>query len=94
MATVATTGNYNDLSNKPTIPAAPGTLNTNNTTAQTVSSSEALSGTIKLHKISKTGNYNDLLNKPTIPTVPTQVSAFNNDSGYVKWDELWVYMES
>ena len=52
------------------IPAAPGTLNTNNTTAQTASSSEALSGTINLHKVSKTGSYNDLLNKPTIPSAP------------------------
>lgn len=49
------------------IPDAPGTLNTNNSTAQTVSSSESLSGTINLHKISKSGNYNDLLNKPSIP---------------------------
>lgn len=88
------TNGKGQILNKPTIPAAPGTLNTNNTTAQTVSTSEALSGAIKLHKISKTGNYNDLLNKPTIPTVPTKVSAFTNDSGYVKWDELWVYMES
>lgn len=44
-----------------------GTLNTNNTTAQTVSSSESFSNNINLHKVSKTGNYNDLLNKPTIP---------------------------
>ena len=29
------------------------------------------------------GNYNDLTNKPTIPTVPTNVSAFNNDAGYL-----------
>ena len=29
------------------------------------------------------GNYNDLTNKPTIPTVPTNISAFNNDSGYI-----------
>ena len=29
------------------------------------------------------GNYNDLTNKPTIPTVPTNISAFNNDSGYL-----------
>jgi hypothetical protein len=29
------------------------------------------------------GNYNDLSNKPTIPTVPTNVSAFNNDAGYL-----------
>ena len=29
------------------------------------------------------GDYNDLTNKPTIPTVPTNVSAFNNDAGYL-----------
>ena len=29
------------------------------------------------------GDYNDLTNKPTIPVVPTNVSAFNNDSGYI-----------
>lgn len=56
--------------NKPTIPSAPGTLNTDNSTAQTTSSSEALSGAVKLHKVSKTGSYNDLLNKPTIPSAP------------------------
>ena len=65
-ATVATSGSYNDLTNKPTIPTV-GTLNTNNSTAQTVSSSESFSGRISLHKVSKTGSYNDLLNKPIIP---------------------------
>ena len=29
------------------------------------------------------GSYNDLTNKPTIPTVPTDISAFNNDKGYL-----------
>ena len=29
------------------------------------------------------GDYNDLTNTPTIPTVPTDVSAFNNDAGYL-----------
>ena len=29
------------------------------------------------------GSYNDLSDKPTIPVVPTNVSAFNNDSGYI-----------
>lgn len=53
-----------------TIPAAPGTLNTNNTAAQTASSSEALSGTIKLHKVAKTGTYSDLIGTPTIPSAP------------------------
>ena len=30
------------------------------------------------------GDYQDLSNKPTIPTVPTDVSAFDNDVGYLK----------
>lgn len=30
------------------------------------------------------GSYTDLTNKPVIPTVPTQVSAFNNDAGYLE----------
>lgn len=29
------------------------------------------------------GDYNDLTNKPIIPTVPTNISAFNNDAGYL-----------
>lgn len=53
------------------IPAAPGTLKTNNTTAQTASASEALSGTINLHKVAKTGTYSDLIGTPTIPTEST-----------------------
>jgi hypothetical protein len=68
----ATTG-VAQILNKPTIPAAAGTLQSNLDTAQTASASEALTGAIKLHKISKTGSYNDLLNKPTIPA--TQVNA-------------------
>ena len=56
LATVATTGSYNDLSNKPTIPSAPGTLNTNNNQELTVQSSESLSGSINLHRVAKTGN--------------------------------------
>ena len=29
------------------------------------------------------GDYNDLTNKPTIPTIPANISAFNNDVGYL-----------
>ena len=50
----------------PNPPAGSGTLNTNNTNALDVNSSEALSGEVKLHKVSKTGSYNDLNNKPDI----------------------------
>ena len=43
-----------------------GTLNTDNTSPQTISSSESLGGAVSLHKISKTGNYKDLNDKPTV----------------------------
>lgn len=58
------------------------TLKTDNTAAQTASSSEAIagSGTINLHKVSKTGSYNDLLNKPTIPAAQVN-SDWNATSG-------------
>lgn len=36
-----------------------------------------------LATVATSGSYNDLSNKPTIPTVPTNVSAFNNDAGYL-----------
>ena len=37
------------------------------------------------------GNYDDLTNKPTIPTVPTDISAFNNDVGYITGVDLSNY---
>lgn len=35
------------------------------------------------NKSNFSGSYNDLTDKPTIPVVPTNVSAFNNDAGYL-----------
>lgn len=64
LATVATTGSYNDLLNKPTIPAA-----------QVNSDWDAVSGVAQilnkpsLSTVATSGDYDDLLNKPTIPTV-------------------------
>ena len=64
LATVATSGSYNDLSNKPTIPAA-----------QVNSDWNAASGVAQilnkptLAAVATSGSYNDLSNKPTIPTV-------------------------
>ena len=60
-----------------TIPAAPGTLNTTATAAQTTSSSEALSGSITLHKVAKTGTYSDLIGTPTIPAAPGTLKTNN-----------------
>lgn len=62
-------------------------LNTNNSTEQTVSTSEAIngSGTISLHKISKTGKYSDLIDTPTIPA---NTSDLNNDSGFITASDI------
>lgn len=89
-------GDYNSLTNKPTIPTVPTALSsfTNDSgyiTGYTVTESDvtthqaALSITeSQISDLSHfSGDYNDLTNKPTIPTVPTAVSAFTNDSGYI-----------
>ena len=44
-----------------------------------------------LASVATSGDYADLLNKPTIPTIPTNVSAFNNDSGYLTLATLPIY---
>ncbi|MBQ3749796.1 MAG: hypothetical protein II865_00620 [Bacteroidales bacterium] len=87
LAPVATSGSYNDLSNKPTIPAAQVNADWN-----------ATSGVAQiLHKpalatVATSGSYNDLTNKPTIPTVPSNVSAFQNDAGYISSQNIQQYL--
>lgn len=69
LKTVAFTGSYNDLSDKPTIPSA-----------QVNSDWNASSGVAQilnkptLATVATSGSYNDLSNKPTIPDISTKVS--------------------
>lgn len=62
LATIATTGDYTDLLNKPTIPAAQvnSDWNANSGVAQILNKPT-------LATVATSGSYNDLLNKPTIP---------------------------
>lgn len=75
LATVATSGSYNDLSNKPTIPAA-----------QVNSDWNASSGVAQilnkpsLATVATSGSYNDLTNKPTIPTVNNATLTIQRNS--------------
>lgn len=67
LATVATTGNYNDLTNKPTIPSVgSGTLTVqrNGTTLGTFNANASSNSTINV-------------------TVPTKISDLTNDSGFI-----------
>ena len=79
---VASTGDYNDLSNRPTIPAA-----------QVNSDWNATSGISQiLNKPTLfSGNYLDLTNKPTIPATITDLADVNlpstiADNTYLRWD--------
>ena len=66
LATVATSGSYNDLSDKPSIPAAQVNSDWN--------SSSGVSQILNkptLATVATTGDYDDLLNKPSIPAAVT-----------------------
>ena len=82
LATVATSGSYADLSNKPTIPTNVSDL-TNDSGYQTASDvSTAIAGkanTADLATVATSGSYTDLSNTPTIPTMPTKTSDLSND---------------
>lgn len=76
LATVATSGSYDDLLNKPTIPAA-----------QVNSDWNAVSGVAQilnkptLATVATSGSYNDLTDKPTIPAT--------NNINTTDWNALW-----
>ena len=76
-------GSYNDLTDKPTLFS--GSYN-DLTDKPTLFSGDYNDLTNKPTLFS--GDYNDLSNKPTIPTVPSNVSAFNNDAGYITNDAI------
>ena len=93
LSTVATTGDYDDLTNKPTIPTDTSDL----TNGAGYITSSALNGYATETWVTNqgystfSGDYNDLTNKPTIPTIPTNVSAFTNDAGYITSSALTGY---
>ena len=82
LATVATSGSYNDLLNKPNIPDVSDYYTKSETYSQnevnTLLSSKA--DTSSLASVATSGSYNDLLNKPTIPAAQVN-SDWNAESG-------------
>ena len=95
LSTVATTGDYNDLSNKPTIPTVPTNVSSFVNDAGYLTQHQSLADYYTKTEVDDelatkqdastafSGDYNDLTNKPTIPVVPTNVSSFVNDAGYL-----------
>ena len=88
LATVAKSGSYEDLSNKPTIPDITG-LATETYVDNKVAD---YTKTADLADVATSGSYNDLADKPTIPSldgyaktseIPSKVSELENDSNYL-----------
>ena len=69
LSSVATSGSYNDLSNKPTVPTKTSDL-TNNSgfITNAVNNLTNYTKTTDLSSVATSGSYNDLTNKPNIPT--------------------------
>lgn len=86
-ATVATSGDYGDLSNKPTIPTKVSDL-TNDSGFLTSVAWNDISSKPSFATVATSGNYNDLSNTPTIPS---KISDLSNDSGFitgVTWNDV------
>lgn len=81
LATVATSGSYNDLSNKPTIPAAQVQ---SNWTQTTTTAADYIKNKPTLATVATSGSYNDLSNKPTIPTVNNATLTIQKNGATVK----------
>ena len=77
-------GDYESLTNKPTIPEVPTAVSAfENDANYTTLDAVAAEGYTKFD-----GDYESLTNKPTIPEVPENVSAFNNDANYTTLDAV------
>ena len=87
-ATVATSGSYNDLTDKPVIPEAPDLTNyaTKDDLANAKPDLTPYAKTADLSTVATSGSYEDLINKPTIPDAYTLPTASTTTLGGVKVD--------
>ena len=78
LSEVATSGSYNDLTDKPTIPDI--------SNLATKTEVQAKADTADLSEVATSGSYNDLTDKPTIPSQYTLPTASTTTLGGVKVD--------
>lgn len=86
LATVATSGSYNDLSNKPTIPTvnnATLTIQKNGTNVQTFTANASSNKTANITVPTKTSDITNDSGFITSSALPTKVSDLTNDAGYI-----------
>lgn len=86
-ATVATTGSYADLLNKPTIPATAADIGAA-TAAQGAKADTAVQPAA-LQPVATTGSYNDLIDKPVIPSTAADIGAAAIDDTAASTTAVW-----
>lgn len=72
LSSVATSGSYNDLTDKPTIPTVPTNVSSFTNDAGYLTAHQDISGkanSADLATVATSGSYNDLTDKPTIPNL-------------------------
>lgn len=83
LSTVATSGSYADLSDKPTIPTVPTDVSAFVNDAGYLTQHQSLAAyvkTVDLKAVATSGDYNDLTNKPTIPAAVIVDDTLDADS--------------
>ena len=84
-------GDYNDLTNTPTIPTVPANVSafTNDAGYITMDSIPAIPTVpTNVSAFTNDAGYITMDSIPAIPTVPTNVSSFTNDAGYITMDSI------
>ena len=95
LATVATSGSYNDLSGLPSIPTKVSDLtNDSGFVTNSVNNLTNYTLTSDLANVATSGSYNDLSNQPTIPTKDVLPIATATALGGVKIDEETITINS
>ena len=79
LATVATSGSYADLTNKPSIPSKTSDLTNDSGFLTSHQDISGKANSADLATVATSGSYNDLSNKPTIPSNNNQLT---NGAGY------------
>ena len=87
LATVATSGDYDDLENKPSIPAAQVQSDWNEADSSAV---DYIKNKPNLATVATSGSYTDLSNKPTIPPTLSASGNIEIDNNVIKRKEVWL----
>ena len=92
LATVATSGNYGDLSGKPTIPTVPTKVSAFENDKGYLTDHQSLADyakTADLATVATSGNYNDLINKPS-SGLTVVAENYGISSWYRKYSDGWI----